>query len=108
MVGADESTTLDGPWDGPAGFGVCISTLGPSQTVMSAAYPRRHIGRKEHGALVRDHCSMMMKVEKYIYITTAAKTIPCFSFFSRSSASAHPGPLHTRCSAPCPLSDARS
>ena len=51
--------------------------------------------------------SMMMKVEKFIYIT-AGKKIPCFSFLPRSSAPAYPPPLHIRCSPPCPLGDARS
>ena len=37
MVGADESTTLDGPWDGPAGIGVCISAIGPGPTASGVA-----------------------------------------------------------------------
>ena len=48
VVGADESTGLDGLWDGPAGVGVCISAIGPGTTALSAAWPRRIGGRWEH------------------------------------------------------------
>ena len=42
MVGAYESTRLDGSWDGPVGIGVCISAIGPGPTAISAVWPHRN------------------------------------------------------------------
>ena len=67
-----------------------------------------YVGVRNMGLWLGIKASMMIKVEKYIYITAAAKKMPCFSFFPHSSASAYPAPFHTRFSTPYPRGDAFS
>ena len=45
MVGADELTRLDGPWEGLAGVGAFINAIGLGPTATFAAWPRRIGGR---------------------------------------------------------------
>ena len=45
VVGAYESTSLDGPSDELARLGVCISAIRPDPTAGSVAWPRRIGGR---------------------------------------------------------------